>query len=186
MTKTEAEKRLQERRKRCARKRGPMSVSFTATELLAVIALASQGRTQETIARDAGLSLSNFKRAFESDEKLRDSWLIGKAIRREQRIDDLEKQSRRGNTRATELLLRYEHGDAGPQTARQGGNAVTVNINANTIPPAQDGRTYAALMKRIQKGNAPTLIEHDEPERPVIVDPIASVKAKQRQERGEC
>lgn len=159
MNKTEAEKRLQERRKRTARKRGPAGLSFTASELLAVMALSAQGRTQQTVARSAGLSLSSFKRALEGDEKLRDAWQIGKAIRREQRIADLEKQSLKGNTRATELLLRYEHGDAGPQTARQGGSAVTVNINANTIPPAQDGRTYAALMKRIQKGNAPTLIE---------------------------
>ncbi len=186
MNKTEAEKNLAGRRNRCARKRGPMSLQFTDVELRAVSVLASHGRTQETIARDSGLSLANFKRAFEGDEKLRDAWLIGKAIRREQRIDDLEKQSKKGNVRATELLLRYEHGDAGPQTAR-GGAAVTVNINANTVPPAQDGRSYAALMKRIAKGNAPTLIEHDAtPAQPVILDPIEAVKRRQRQERADC
>lgn len=180
MTKNEAEKCLIDRRKRCARKAGPMSVLFTITELRAVTVLSAEGRTQETVAQASGLSLSSFKKAMEREE-LRDAWLIGKAIRREQRINDLEKQSLKGNTRATELLLRYEHGDAGPQTARQGGNAVTVNINANSIPQAQDGRTYAALMKRIQKGNAPTLIEH-ELERPVELDPIQSVKQLQRQE----
>jgi len=187
MTKLEAERRLLDRKKRCARKRGPMSAAFTLTELAAVSVLSANGRTQETIARASGLTLSTFKRAFESNEALRDAWLIGKAIRREERINDLEKQSKKGNVRATELLLRYEHGDAGPQTARQGGSSVTVNINANTIPPAQDGRTYAALMKRIQKGNAPILIEHDaEQERPLELDPIAAVKLKQRQERGDA
>jgi len=187
MTKTEAEKKLAGRRNRCARKRGPMSLQFTDIELRAVSVLASHGRTQETIARDSGLSLTSFKRAFDGDERLRDAWLIGKAIRREQRIADLEAQSKKGNVRATELLLRYEHGDAGPQTARQGGGAVTVNINANTVPPAQDGRSYAALMKRIAKGNGPALIEHDDKkDRPVILDPIEAVKQKQRQERDEC
>jgi len=120
---------------------------------------------------------------MEKDELLRDAWDQGKAIRREKRIAELEAQSRKGNVRATELLLRYEHGDAGPQTARQGGNAVTVNINANTVPPAQDGRSYAALMKRIAKGNPPTLIEHVTPEQHVILDPIEAVKQKQRQEK---
>lgn len=186
MTKNEAEKRLSERRKRCKRKRGPMSISFTISELRAVAVLSAAGRTQETISQAAGLSLSSFRRAFENNEELRDAWLIGKAIRREQRIDDLEKQSKKGNVRATELLLRYEHGDAGPQTARQGGGAVTVNINANTVPPAQDGRSYAALMKRIQKGNGTALIEHVSPEQPVILDPIEAVKLKQRQECGKC
>lgn len=185
MNRTDASAKLQARRRRTARRRGPASQQFTAIECEAIRVLSSHGKTQESLARDSGLSIKQFRTAMEKDEKLRDAWDVGKAVRREKRIAELEAQSRKGNVRATELLLRYEHRDAGPQTQR-GGTDVTVNINANTIPPAQDGRTYAALMKRIQKGNAPTLIEHGEPERPVIVDPIASVKAKQRQERGEC
>ena len=147
MNRTDASAKLQTRRRRTARRRGPASQQFTAIECEAIRVLSSHGKTQESLARDSGMTIKQFRTAMEKDEKLR---------------------------------------DAGPQTQRQGATDVIVNINANTIPPAQDGRTYAALMKRIQKGNVPTFIEHDEPERPMIVDPIASVKAKQRQERGEC
>lgn len=180
MTPTEAQKKLAERRRRNKRKRGPPSEQFTETELKAVSVLAHNGRTQETIAQASGMSLASFKRAFERDEKLRDAWLIGKAKRREQRIRDLEKESRNGNVRATELLLRYEHGDPGPG-AKGGGRAdVTVNINANTLPRAQDGRSYAALMKNIQDKREPVVVEHGPLERPTEIDPIGAVKEKQQ------
>lgn len=184
MTKTEATHKLAGRRKRCARKRGPMSIQFTAAELLAVTMLSSIGRTQETIARDSGLSLSGFKRAFEGDEQLRDAWHIGKAIRREQRIDDLEKQSKKGNVRATELLLRFEHRDAGPQTNVGGRGDIHININAETIARAVDGRTYSSLMKRIRHDKTPALIEQEATtSQPVDINPIEAVKQKQRLER---
>lgn len=189
MTKTEAEKKLLERRRRCARKRGPMSIQFTAPELAAVTVLSAAGRMQETIARDSGLSLSSFKRALDASEDLRDAWHIGKAIRREQRIAELEGQSKKGSTRATELLLRYEHRDAGPSTAHSGGRGdVTVNINAESIARAVDGRTFSAALKRISHDKPPNVIEHAAiPARPEEIDPtskaIAAVKEKQRIER---
>lgn len=160
-----------------------MSVSFVDKELDAVTALAAQGRLQESIAKLSGLSLSSFKRAFEGDEKLRDAWHIGKAIRREQRIADLEEQSKKGNVRATELLLRFEHRDAGPQTNIGGRGDINININAETIARAVDGRTYSSLMKRIQHDRTPALIEHEPIEQPVDIDPIEAVKQKQRLER---
>lgn len=183
MNRTAASARLQTRRRRTHRRAGPASQRFTPLECEAVRVLSSHGKTQESLARDSGLTIKQFRTAMEKDEKLRDAWDMGKAVRREKRISELEAQSRKGNVRATELLLRYEHRDAGPQTQRGAAADVTVNINANMIPPAQDGRSYAALMKRIQKGNAPTLIEHDELERPDDIDPIAAVKLKQQQER---
>ncbi len=188
MNKTEAEKRLQERRKRTARKRGPAGLSFTASELLAVVALSAQGRTQQTVARSAGLSLSSFKRALEGDEKLRDSWDIGKAERREKRIRELEAQSIKGNTRATELLLRYEHRDSGPQTAGNGRGSTDINININAdSPKAIDGRTYSAALLRSQHGAKPSnIIEHAPATEPLDLDPIASVKARQKKERERC
>lgn len=184
MTKTEAEKKMLERRRRCARKRGPMSLAYTAPELLAITVLASTGRTHETVARDSGLTLAQFAKALKEHELLSDAWLIGKAIRREQRIDDLEKQSKKGSTRACELLLKYEHRDIGPQTGRQAGTDITVNVNHNSAPSAIDGRSHAATMRRIQKDRAPVTIEHQKTiGPPVILDPIASVKQKQLLER---
>jgi len=154
-------------------------------ECEAIRVLSSHGKAQESLARDSGLTIKQFRTAMEKDEKLRDAWDMGKAVRREKRIAELEAQSRKGNVRATELLLRYEHRDAGPQAQRGAAADVTININANTIPPAQDGRSYAALMKRIQRINAPVLLEHEEQEPPEELDPIAAVKQRQRKEKQQ-
>ena len=161
-----------------------MSIQFTAQERLAVTAMSFIGRTQETVARDSGLSLSSFKKAMDASEELRDAWLIGKAMRLELRIGELESQSKKGSTRATELLLRFEHRIAPPQSSVGGRGDINININAESIAKAVDGRTYSAALLRVQHDpKTPALIEHDATTQPVDIDPIESVKRRQRLEK---
>jgi hypothetical protein len=151
MDRTTASSKLQGRRRRLARRKsGPASLQFTANEREAVRVLTAAGKTQETLARASGLSIKQFRAALEKDEALQDAWAFGKAERREKRIAELEQQSKNGSTKATELLLRYEHRDAGPSTNQTSGD-VNISINADSVKAAIDGRKMRAMLQSIRK-----------------------------------
>ena len=151
MDRTTASSKLQGRRRRLARRKsGPASLQFTANEREAVRVLTAAGKTQESLARASGLSIKQFRAALEKDEALQDAWAFGKAERREKRIAELEQQSKNGSTKATELLLRYEHRDAGPST-NQAHGAVNISINADSVKAAIDGRKMRAMLQSIRK-----------------------------------
>lgn len=167
----EADAALQTRRRRMSKqKTGPLSLSFGPREIEAVRVMAAKGRSQESIANLSGLTTKRLREAMEKDDDLREAWLLGKAERREKRIAELEKQSRAGNVRATELLLRYEHRDAGPST-KQPDQSTTININADSVAAQIDGRKFTAMLERMHKKREPTVIEH-EPIREEESDPI--------------
>lgn len=158
MDRTTASSKLQGRRRRLARRKsGPASLQFTANEREAVRVLTAAGKTQETLARASGLSIKQFRAALEKDEALQDAWAFGKAERREKRIAELEQQSKNGSTKATELLLRYEHRDAGPSTNQTSGD-VNISINADSVKAAIDGRKMRAMLQSIRK-RGPEVIE---------------------------
>lgn len=168
---TEAHASLQARRRRMSRqKSGPLSLSFGPREIEAVRVMAEKGRSQESIANLSGLTTKRLREAMEKDDDLREAWLLGKAERREKRIAELEAESRKGNVRATELLLRYEHRDAGP-TTKQPDQSTTININADSVAAQIDGRKFTALLERMNKKREPVVIEH-EPTREEETDPI--------------
>ena len=150
MDRTTASSKLQGRRRRLARRRsGPASLQFTANEREAVRVLTAAGKTQESLARASGLSIKQFRAALERDEALQDAWAFGKAERREKRIAELEHQSKNGSTKATELLLRYEHRDAGPSTNQASGD-VNISINADSVKAAIEGRKMRAMLQSIR------------------------------------
>ena len=153
MDRTTASSKLQGRRRRLARRKsGPASLQFTVNEREAVRVLTAAGKTQETLARASGLSIKQFTAALEKDEALQDAWAFGKAERREKRIAELEQQSKDGSTKATELLLRYEHRDAGPSTStNQASGDVNISINADSVKAAIDGRKMRAMLQSIRK-----------------------------------
>jgi hypothetical protein len=158
MDRMTASSKLQGRRRRLARRKsGPVSLQFTANEREAVRVLTAAGKTQETLARASGLSIKQFRAALEKDEALQDAWAFGKAERREKRIAELEQQSKNGSTKATELLLRYEHRDAGPSTNQARGD-VNISINADSVKAAIDGRKMRAMLQSIRK-RGPEVIE---------------------------
>lgn len=179
-----ADAALQTRRRRMSKqKAGPLSLSFGPREIESVRVMASRGRSQESIANLSGLTTKKFREAMEKDDALAEAWRLGKAERREQRIAELEKQSKGGNVRATELLLRYEHRDAGPST-KQPDQSTTININADSVAAQIDGRKFTAMLERVQKKTQrePTVIEH-EPTRTEPVDPIRAALDKQKQKK---
>jgi hypothetical protein len=178
---TEAYASLQSRRRRLERRKtGPPSLVFGPREIESVRVLAGKGKSQETLAHLSGLTTKKFREAMEKDETLREAWLLGKAERREARIAELEKQSKGGNVRATELLLRYEHRDAGPTVKQEGGT--TININASSVAAQIDGRKFTAMLERMLKKREPTVIEH-EPIRTEPVDPVRAALDRQKQEK---
>ena len=182
MDRTTAASKLQGRRRRLHRKKsGPKSLQFSPNEIEAIRTLTCAGKTQSSLARMSGLSISQFKEAMKKDEKLRDAWQQGKDERLEARIADLEKQSRAGNVKATELLLRYDNRDAGPQRAAQDAGT-TININADSVAAQIDGRKFVALANRLTKQVTPTVIEH-EPLRVEETDPIKAGLAHMKEKK---
>ena len=145
-------------------------------------------RTQAQIADMVGLGLRAYHKALESDEQLAAMQQLGRDDRLLEHAEKLEKiakkDTHRGQMRALELLLKMD-GQLGEARTRAAHADITVNINSHTAPSAVDGRAHAALMRRIQKGNPPVVIEHtDTAARPEIIDPIASEKARQSKERN--
>jgi len=134
-----------------------------------------------------GLSLRAYHNALEKDDKLAAMQQLGRDDRLLEHAERLEKiakkDTHRGQMRALELLLKMD-GQIGEARDRSS-NELHININANVIPQAIDGRKYSAIMKRIQSEPANAIIEHDPQEAPEELDPIAAVREKQRQERGK-
>ncbi len=184
MDRPTASSKLQGRRRRLARRKsGPASLQFTANEREAVRVLTAAGKTQETLARTSGLSIKQFRAALEKDEALQDAWAFGKAERREKRIAELEQQSKNGSTKATELLLRYEHRDAGPRQTNDRGD-VTVNINADSVAAQIDGRKFSAMLQRLHKNQQRPAIESESHEvEPDPVDPIRAALSRKKENK---
>ena len=74
----DAEKRLQDSRKRRKKKTGPPSESFTELEYVAVRVLTSERKSQAQIAAMCGLSLSTVKNIVKRDEKLHGAFSLGR------------------------------------------------------------------------------------------------------------
>jgi hypothetical protein len=185
MTPREAELLLRESKKRRKKSRGPAGLGFTIPEKQAVRIMTHHRRTQAQIADMVGLGLRAYHKALESDEQLAAMQQLGRDDRLLEHAEKLEKiakkDTHRGQMRALELLLKMD-GQIGEARERSS-NELHININANVIPQAIDGRKYAAIMKRIQTEPANAIIEHEPQEVPKKLDPIAAVREKQRQER---
>lgn len=183
MTPKAAEEKLLARHKRVSqRKSGPASLQFTITEKQAVRTLAAQGHSQGTIASRAKMSLSQLKRAFESDPELREAFDQGLAEERLVLDQALLKTARDSkNPRQVQAVMSLLKSRHGYREGSLSGTQVNVQVN-NNLPAPLDPRKFAALMKRIEKQGAPEVIEVTPEPRPVNVsiDPVAAVKADQR------
>ena len=184
MTKTQAEKTLRAGAKLRKKPTGPTIESFTEKEYIAVRVLTAERKSQAQIADLSGLSLSTIKRVVQKDEGLHTAFILGRDDRVEKLWQAAAKHAFDADStkqiRALELLAKLEgmlnnRGNGTQQTN------VLVNVNQHTAPSAVDGRTHAALMRRLQKGKAPVTIEHKASSAPPIsLDPIAAVKARQK------
>jgi len=180
MTKTQAKKVLAASATKRKKPTGPISLAFTIAEKSAVRYLAHCGFSQAQIGNISGCPITQFKRAMDGDEKLRDAWQLGVDDRLHDRRAELEKESTKGNVRATELLIKLDHGGL-LSDARRSTITNEVNVNFSTAPSAVDGRTWRAALKRGIKDHRPALIEQQPTTalRALPIDPIQAVIKKQ-------
>ena len=177
-----AEKTLIESRRRRKKRTGPPSLDYTEPERIAVQTLAANCHIQASIAGLSGLSISQFKRGFEADPKVRAAWEMGVAQERVKIEQALLRTalspSNPRQVQAATALLKSRHG-----VSEGGGSSVSVNVqNVFALPAPQDARKYQAIIKRTQK-HQPSLIEHETQAQgariPTAPDPIATLKRKQ-------
>ena len=190
MTELEAERKLSDRKKRVTNKRGPTSMGYTLPEMQAVFVLASCGHSKWTIATRSGMGIKKFNKACEADEKLSDAFNGGLAEEEHKIIKALlksaydPKNSKQVTSGTT--LLKKRHGFTDGRSVAPD-VSVTVNNTLKLFEPMSESK-YTKLVTAAAEhaGNHPVLIEHDpvsEAARIENLDPIASVKAKQRAER---
>lgn len=177
MTPRTAEEKLAARKKRTHGKPGPLALNFTLTEIAAVRTLAAHGHTSATIASRSGLSIKQFRKARERDERLSDALEAGRAEERLKINGALLKTAldpkNPRQVQAAVSLLKARHGyvDGGK------GGGVEVNV-ANTIslPGPLDERKYKRLITEAAKETRPVMIEHDTsadaPAKRLPVDPV--------------
>lgn len=162
MTPRTAEEKLAARKKRTHGKPGPLALNFTLPEIAAVHCLAAHGHTSGTIATRSGLSIKQFRKARERDERLSDALIAGRAEERLKINGALLKTAldpkNPRQVQAAVSLLKARHGyvDGG----KGGGVDVTVN-NTLSIPAPLDERKYKRLITEAAKDTRPVLIEHD-------------------------
>lgn len=183
MTKAEGLRVLRKRKGSAARKKGGNAkLGFTPSEINAVRALATHNRSQLYIAHEAGLSLADFKRAVERDEKLAEAWNLGVDEARHRLEERAEKIARDpSNPRAIQAVallakMRYGIGDGRTVTDK-----TTVNVNVNAVPQAQDPRTYQAIQQRITR-REPVVIEQ-QIAKPIPADPVRAALEKQKEKK---
>ena len=184
MNRTEAGSTLQGRRRRLHRKKsGPNSLQFTAKEIDAVRVMAFHGVRQSVIASKSGLTISQFEKALQKDEKLHDAWKHGRDRRLRKRFERFEKHFEQGSDRAGEVLLKYDD-KIEPTTGRPGSTTnVQVNVNNDSAQKAIDGRTYVAALNRINTPVVPASLTQIEPTRGEIIDPVKAGLAHMKEKK---